>query len=60
MWTMYSFINSVMQRKYSVKLQEYPRLKIQLKSYDKDVKHKAEIFEEGKLKDFMVARSQNA
>jgi len=60
MWTLYSYINSVMQRKYSKKLQEYPRLKIQLKSYDKDIKNKAEIFEEEKLKEFMVARSQNA
>ncbi len=25
-WTFYSYINSVMKRKYSSKLQEYPRL----------------------------------
>ena len=60
MWTLYSYINSVMQRKYSKKLQEYPRLKIQLKSYDTDIKEKAQIFEEDQLKQFMVARSQNA
>jgi len=38
-----------MQRKYSKKLQEYPRLKIQLKSYDTDIKEKAQIFEEDQL-----------
>ena len=60
MWILYSYINSVMQRKYNSKLQDFPRLKLLLKSFDKDVKKKAAIFKEVKLKGFMQARNLNA
>ena len=59
MWTYYSCVNSIMKRKYNVKLQEIPRITMPLKSFDTDVKEKATIFEEAKLKMFMVANMES-
>ena len=56
MWTYYSYINSICQRKYSVRLQQFPRITQLLKSYDTDVKEKAEIFDETLIKGFMVEK----
>ncbi len=44
LWTYYSCLNSMMKRKYNVKLQNYPRLAMLLKGYDTDIKTKANIF----------------
>jgi integrase len=60
MWTYYSCVNSILKRKYNVKLQEIPRITMLLKSYDTDVKDKATIFEEAKLKMFMVAKMETS
>jgi len=60
MWTYYSCVNSILKRKYNVKLQEIPRITMLLKSFDTDVKEKATIFEEAKLKMFMVAKMETS
>ena len=57
MWTLYSYLNALLQRKYNMKLQTIPRLTILVKSFDKDVKQKAKIFEEDAIKSFMVQRN---
>jgi len=55
LWTCYSCINSMMKRKYNVKLQSLPRLTMLLKGFDTDVKEKALIFDEAEIKKFMLA-----
>ena len=45
-WTYYSYINSVMKRKYGWQLQSLPRITMVIKGYEEDTKHKAAIFEE--------------
>ena len=45
-WTHYSYINSVMKRKYGWKLQTLPRITMTIKGFKEDTKHKAAIFEE--------------
>jgi hypothetical protein len=45
-WTHYSYINSIMKRKYNWKLQSLPRITMVIKGFDQDIKHKAAIFEE--------------
>jgi len=60
MWTTYSYINSVVKRKYGFKLQSLPRVTMLLKSFDEDTKNKAAIFEEESLKQFLVAKTDNA
>jgi len=57
MWTTYSYINSVVKRKYGFKLQSLPRVTMLLKSFDEDTKNKAAIFEEESLKQRMWTRS---
>ena len=59
LWTTYSYLNSVMQRKYSVRLQQIPRLTLLIKSYDTDVKQKAKIFDDDKMKQFMVEKDHS-
>ena len=59
MWTLYSYINSVMKRKYSVKLQELPRVTLYIKGLEVDTKKKAPIIPEVALKKFMAAEMVN-
>jgi len=58
MWTIYSCLNSMMKRKYNVKLQELPRLTMLVKGFDTDVKDKAPIFDEVQLKAFMLGNME--
>lgn len=60
LWTKYSYVNSVMKRKYSVRLQEFPRITLLIKGFEQDVKNKAAIFEEDTLKQFMLAKMETA
>ena len=60
LWTLYSCINSILKRKYSVKLQEFPRLTMLIKGYDTDVKEKALIFEEAQIKMFMLGTMETS
>ncbi len=54
MWTIYSYINSVLKRKYGVKLQSLPRVTMFTKGFEEDTKHKAAIFDEVVLKRFLT------
>jgi hypothetical protein len=49
-----------MKRKYSVKLQDSPRLTLLIKGFTQDVKHKAAIFDDVLIKQFMVAKMDSA
>jgi len=60
LWTFYSYINSIIKRKYSVRLQDFPRLTFLIKSYQEDVKQKAAIFDDVLIKEFMVRRMDTA
>jgi len=60
MWTHYSYINHIMQRKYSVKLQALPRVTLYIKGLAVDTKKKAPIIPEEPLKKFMAAEMPNA
>ena len=60
MWTFYSCLNSVMKRKYNVKLQELPRLTMLIKGFDTDIKGKAPIFDESQLKAFMLGSMESS
>jgi len=60
MWTLYSYLNSVLKRKYSFKLQDLPRLTMLIKGYAVDIKKKATIFDQAILKKFMVSEMPNA
>ena len=59
-WTTYSKLNSVCKAKYSKALQEYPRVTTLLKSYDTDVKRKAEIFDGEELDSFINNADYNS
>lgn len=54
LWTIYSYVNSVLKRKYGVKLQDLPRVTLFLKGFDEDTKVKAAIFDEALLKKFLT------
>jgi hypothetical protein len=56
LWTYYSCLNSMMKRKYNIKLQELPRIK----GFDTDIKNKAPIFEETQLKAFMLGNMESS
>jgi hypothetical protein len=58
LWTYYSCLNSMMKRKYNVKLQNYPRLTMLLKGYDTDIKTKASVFDDTEIKSFMLAKME--
>jgi len=60
MWTFYSYINSIMQRKYGVKLQAHPRITLLIKGFIQDEKNKAQFFDEVLLKQFMVEKMVTA
>ncbi len=60
LWTWYSCVNSMMKRKYNVKLQNLPCLTMLLKGFDTDVKEKAHIFDEDEIKTFMLADMESA
>ena len=55
-WTIYSYINSVMKRKYGWKLQSLPRITMTIKGYEEDTKLKAAIFEEEDLRRFCAMK----
>ena len=54
MWTTYSMVNSVVKGKYGRSLQEFPRVKNLLKSYDVDIKKKAKIFSKEDIQSFVT------
>ena len=56
LWTVYSMLNSVCKGKYSERLQKFPRITALLKSYNKDCKKKAAVFEDGDLEKFVGAK----
>jgi len=58
--TIYSILNCIMKRKYSVRLQELHRLTKLIKGFQQDVKHKAAIFDDVLIKGFMLGRMENA
>jgi site-specific recombinase XerD len=53
-------LNSIVKRKYNMKLQDIPRLTLLIKGFPQDIKHKASIFDEGRLKAFMLEKIGNA
>ena len=59
LWTKYSYINSIMKRMYSVRLQEFPRLTLLIKGFSQDVKQKAAIFDDVQIKNFMLTKTEN-
>jgi hypothetical protein len=58
LWTYYSCLQSIMKRKYNVKLQELLRLTMLIKGFNTDIKNKAPIFEETQLKAFMLGNME--
>ncbi len=59
MWTIY-YINSVLNRKYEVKLQSLPRVTMFIKGFEKDTKHKAAILDEVALKRYLTKEMASA
>jgi hypothetical protein len=59
MWTFYSYLNSVLKRKYNFQLQSLPRVKMLLQGHEMDIKKKADIFDEARLKLFVVEPMEN-
>ena len=62
LWTVYSCLNSIMKKKYSVRLQEIPGLSRLIKGFTltQEVKQKTAIFDDVLMKDFMLGRMENA
>ena len=60
MWTFYSYINSIIKRKYGEKLQSFPRLTMFIKGFDVDTKQKVDIFYKAVIKKFMVTTVDSA
>ncbi len=60
LWTVYSCLNTIMKRKYSVRLQEIPALTRLIKGFTQDVKQEAAIFDNNLIKAFMLGRMENA
>jgi hypothetical protein len=54
LWTFYSCLNSMMKRKYNVKLQELPQLTMLIKGLDTNIKDKAPIFDDTQMKAIMT------
>ncbi len=44
LWTYYSCLNSIMKRKYNIKLQELQRFTMLIKGFNTNIKNKAHIF----------------
>jgi hypothetical protein len=59
-WTLYSYLNNVMKRKYGFKLQDLPRVTMLIKAFEEDTKRKAAIFDEVLLKKFMSQEMPSA
>ena len=55
LWTWYSCTNSMMKRKYNVKLQILPCLTMIIKGFDTDMKEKAFIIDKAEIKNFLLA-----
>ena len=53
MWTTYSMINSTIKGKHGSSLKIFPRVISLLKSYDTDIKHKADIFSTDEVQIFV-------
>ena len=45
LWTHYSYLNSVMKRKYGFKMQDNPRITMLIKGFEAETTKKAAIFE---------------
>jgi site-specific recombinase XerC len=60
LWTYYSCLNSIMKRKYNVKLQDLPRLTMLIKGFNTDIKTKAPIFDETQLKAFLLGNMDSS
>ncbi len=60
LWTYYSCLNSIMKRKYNVKLQELSRLTMLIKGFNTDIENKVPIFEEMQLKAFMLGNIESS
>jgi len=62
LWTVYSCLNTIMKKKYSVRLQEIPGLTRLIKGFTltQEVKQKTAIFDDVLMKDFMLGRMENA
>jgi len=60
LWTVYSSLNTIIKRKYSVRLKEFYRLTHLMKSFTQDVKQEAAIFDNNLIKAFMLGRMENA
>ena len=54
LWTIYSMINSVSKGKYSFSLKQYCRVTILLKSFDIDIKQKANVFSTSNIQQFLL------
>ena len=54
LWTIYSMINSVSKGKYSFNLKLYCRVTILLKSFDVDIKRKANVFSTNNIQQFLL------
>ena len=55
MWTLYSMINGVFKEKYGFSLKQYPRLTTLLKSFNTDIKKRAEIFTKEEIDTFVFS-----
>ena len=60
MWTTYSYLNSVLKRKYGVKLQSLPRVTMFIKGFEEDTKQKAAIFDNAILHQFLTKEMDTA
>ena len=59
LWTYYSMVNTVVRNRYSLSLQQYPRLTTLLKSFDTDIKKKAKVFETDDVVSFVRHSNQS-
>ena len=53
LWTIFSMVNSICKRKYGIPLQTYPSLISLIKSYDVDIKKKANFFTKEDIAEFV-------
>ena len=53
LWVLYSYLNSILQRRYNSKLQDYPQVSILLKSYPNKEPKQSNIFSINEIKEFL-------
>ena len=56
MWTVYSMPNTVCKGKYSERMQKFQRITALLKSFNKDCKKKAVVFQDGDHEKFFCRK----